>query len=322
MSLSLLVMTTMTTARHAPPTLRDLLQAQSGVLSRRQALAAGLTPHAWRWRLRSGRWQSLLPGVAVAHSGGVSDEERGWAAVLYCGEHTALTGDAALRLWGMTLPEPELWRVATPGRQLIAPHHSTLAQPLRVQPHRVVRLHEVIHPVRRPPVVRPAAALLHSAAWAPSARAAEWRIAAAVQQRLVTPKQVRATQQVLTRTHRRGLVAAVLDDVELGAHARSELDLLAFLRRHALPLPDRLQRPVRSGTKRCYLDAWWERQRVALEMDGMHHMLVGAWEADLLRANSLAVTHRDDRVLLLRLTAGHLRHAELQVAGLLRDALL
>lgn len=315
----------MTTAlQQAPHSLHQLVERQAGVLARGQALGAGMTRAQWQWRTASGRWQALLPGVAVAHSGGLSQEQQAWAAVLYYAGGAALTGDAALRAWGLDVPGLDLWRVATHGRHVVAPQlrPECPGHRVRVQPHRVVRLHEVVHPVRLPPVVRPAAAVLHAAAWAPSPRGAEWRVAAAVQQRLVTPQQVREAQLVLTRLARRALVTAVLADVELGAHARSELDLLAFLRRHGLPLPDQLQQPVRAGGRRRYLDAWWERQRVVLEVDGAQHRLVGAWEADLLRANDVAVAHRDDRVIVLRLTAGHLRHDELAVAAQLRAVLL
>ena len=120
---------------------------------------------------------------------------------------------------------------------------------------------------------------------------------------------------------RKALLREVLDDVELGAHAASELDFLRFLRRHGLPAPDRLQRPIRSGTLR-YLDAWWERQRVTAEMDGAHHRLVGVWDDDALRANDVVLVERHDRILLLRFTRGNLRHDELRVAAQLRKALL
>ena len=112
----------------------------------------------------------------------------------------------------------------------------------------------------------------------------------------------------------------MLDDVELGAHAGSELDFLRFLRRHGLPAPDRLQKRMRTGTV-CYLDAWWERQRVAAELDGAHHRLVASWEADALRGNDVVISERHDRVLLLRLTTGNLRHDQLRVAEQLRAAL-
>ena len=125
----------------------------------------------------------------------------------------------------------------------------------------------------------------------------------------------------LPRLARRALIVSVFDDVELGAHARTELDFLAFLRRHALPLPDRLQFKVRANGKR-YLDAWWERRRVAAEVDGAHHMDVATWDLDGLRANEIVVAQAAERVLLLRVTSGNLRHAEAQLALQFRTALL
>ena len=112
----------------------------------------------------------------------------------------------------------------------------------------------------------------------------------------------------------------VLADVRQGAHAQTELDFLRLLRRHGLPLPDRLQLRVRAGGKR-YLDAWWERQRVTVELDGAHHRSAGTWDADTLRGNAVAVAQRHDRLLLLRFTTGNLRHDEPQVVAQLRAAL-
>jgi hypothetical protein len=117
------------------------------------------------------------------------------------------------------------------------------------------------------------------------------------------------------------LVRLVLDDVELGAHARTELDFLAFLRRNNLPLPDRLQFEVRANGVR-YLDAWWEKQRVGAEIDGAHHMEVGSWDDDTLRANEVVVAQRHDRVMLLRVTAGNMRHKEAELAKQFRASLL
>jgi len=73
--------------------------------------------------------------------------------------------------------------------------------------------------------------------------------------------------------------------------------------------------------ERPHLDAWWDRQRVAAEMDGAHHRLVGTWDQDVLRANGVVLRKRHDRMLLLRFTAGNLRHDTDVVAAPLRDAL-
>jgi hypothetical protein len=188
-------------------------------------------------------------------------------------------------------------------------------------PHRCSRLTELTHPVRTPQQIRVAPAVLHAAAWAITDRAAEWRVAAAVQRRLVTVSQLRETLPLLPKLPRRRTIRLVLDDVELGAHARTELDFLAFLRRNSLPLPDRLQFKVRANGVR-YLVAWWAAQRVAAEIDGTHHMDVGSWDDDTLRSNAVVVAARDDRVMLLRVTAGNMRHKEAELAKQFRLALL
>jgi very-short-patch-repair endonuclease len=124
----------------------------------------------------------------------------------------------------------------------------------------------------------------------------------------------------MPRLRRRALVATVLDDVELGAHAASELEFPRFLGQWRRPRPDRLQRPLRIGRIR-YLDAWWERQEVAAELDGAHHRTVGAWESDLLRANDVLVAGRKAGTTLLRFTTSNLRHDGERVAAQLAAAL-
>lgn len=304
-----------------PPTVAELLAQQRGVLSRRQARLTGLSAAAWQWRLDRGTWQAVLPGVVVGHSGAVTDEQRAWAALLYAGDGAALSADSALIEHGMQLDAPAVVHVAVPPDRIVRPQRFADDPAVRVLAHRVSGLDGWRHPVREPAVLRVVPAVLHAGAWAPSDRAAEWRMAAAVQQRLVRPADLRTELVGLLTLPRRRLLLAVVDDVELGAHAGSELDFLRFLRSHGLPAPDQLQRPVRAGN-RCYLDAWWERQRVTVELDGAHHRLVGQWEHDALRANDVVLAERHDRVLLLRLTPGNLRHDGPRVAAQLRAALL
>lgn len=72
----------MTLPAPAPASWQQLPDEQDGVISRVQARRAGMSEDQWQWWLDTGRWQSVLPGVAVAHSGQVSDRQRAWAAVL------------------------------------------------------------------------------------------------------------------------------------------------------------------------------------------------------------------------------------------------
>jgi hypothetical protein len=305
----------MTEPVHRPPAYDELLDVQGGVLSRQQALSGGLTEATYEWRLARGRWQIVLPGVVVAHTGRITFEEKAQAAVVYGGAGAALSGDAVVHLTKPSRAEaPDMIDVAVHAECQVGPYAF-------FRPHRCTRLAELSHPARVPRQIRIAPAVLHAGSWAPSDRAAEWRVAAAVQRRLVTVPQLRESLVLLPRLKRRRAIRMVLDDVELGAHARTELDFLAFLRRNRLPTPDRLQFKVQAGRTR-YLDAWWERQRVAAEIDGTHHTEVRSWDADTLRGNSVVVAARHDRVVLLRVTAGNLRHHEEELAAQFRAVLL
>jgi very-short-patch-repair endonuclease len=293
---------------------QERAQGQDGVLSRAQAVHGGLSEHAWQWRLHRD-WQRVLPGVAVTHTGPLTDRQRAWAAVLYAGRGAALSGDAALQMHGMTLSTSAL-DVAVPGERRAVDQLLSAGERLTIR--RVTRLGGLIREQRELPLVTPHVAVLHAAAWAETDKVAELRVAAAIQQRRTAVPLVRAALDQMPRLPRRALLRLVLDDVELGAHAGSELQYLRFCRAHRLPLPDELQVRVRVGAVH-YLDARYRRQRVTVELDGAHHRDVGQWEADALRTLRVVATMPGERVL--RLTMGMLRHDGDEVAGLLRGVL-
>ena len=54
--------------RELPSTLRYVAQNQGGVVSRSQAIRAGLSPDMIKFRVRSGRWQQIHPGVYATFS--------------------------------------------------------------------------------------------------------------------------------------------------------------------------------------------------------------------------------------------------------------
>ncbi|MCW2598792.1 MAG: hypothetical protein JWM02_621 [Frankiales bacterium] len=297
---------------------REHLERQDQVLSRHQAVTSGMTPEAWDWKLTRGLWTRVLNGVAVAHSGTPTDHQRSWAAVLHGGQGTALSGDAALLELGFTLKVLAAVDLAVPsGRRVVGARLT--AGPLLVA-HRVAGLSQWVRPVHGLPLLTAHAAVLHAAAWATSDRDAEWRLAAVVQQRISAVPLLRQTLEQMPRLPRRALIREVLDDVEFGAHAGSELEFLRFCRRNGLPLPDQMQVRVRAGKVR-YLDVRYLRQRVALEIDGTHHREVAHWDADALRSLHLAVAARGTGEQLLRITRANMRHDEPVVAELLRTLL-
>ena len=295
---------------------------QDGVLTRGQALEGGLTLAGWRWRTHRD-WQTPLPGVAVTHNGPLTDVQRRWAALLYCGQGAALSGDAALVEHGLSLPPPAVLHIAVPAERSVVPRQFIEAgQPaLGVVTHRTTGLAEFVRWRHGLAVVQVEVAALQAAAWATSDRVAEWRLAAVVQQRLTTVSALEGALARMPRLRRRSLLVRVLTDVALGAHALTELDFLRLLRRHGLPAPDQLQLRVRANGTR-YLDAFWARQRVIVELDGAHHREVRAWDADTLRGNEIQLAAGAERVVILRLTASNMRHDEAAVVRQLRRALL
>ena len=80
-------------------TLDNLLARQAGVISRAQALAAGISHTTIDHRVKARRWQPLYPGVYLAadrRPGSAADDEvRVRAALLWAGEDALLCGRAA-----------------------------------------------------------------------------------------------------------------------------------------------------------------------------------------------------------------------------------
>jgi hypothetical protein len=94
----------------------SVLRRQGGVISRHQAVAAGLSPGAVDDLLRRRRWRPLHPQVYL-DAGRPSDAGvRMRAALIWAGDGAVLTG-AAAAWWYRLLPEPPARiSVAVPGR--------------------------------------------------------------------------------------------------------------------------------------------------------------------------------------------------------------
>jgi len=294
---------------------QELVGKQDGVLARHQALAHGMTRHEWSWKLDRGMWQLAIPGVAFTHSGGTTERERAWAAALHGGTDAIVSGDAALSLLGLSMPKLKAVEVAVPRDRHVAGGRIRGVEPVSLVIRRVSGVTTWRREVRGLPLASSHAAVLHAVAWAGSDRDAEWRIAAAVQRRITAVPLLREALAEMPALKRRALASAVLDDVEFGAHAGSELQFLRFCRAHGLPRPDELQVKVRNGALH-YLDARYRRQRVTVEVDGAHHRDVATWESDALRTLRVVAALPGEQVI--RLTPGMLRHDTAEVAELLR----
>lgn len=138
------------------------------------------------------------------------------------------------------------------------------------------------------PRTRPAVAAIRAAHWAVINRQAALVLAMPVQQRIVSPAQLREAALAVRGRTRRAFIKQVVDDIADGAHSLGELDFAAMCRVRGLPEPSR--QVVRRGPRgRVYLDAGWEDLGLAVEIDGAGHRAGLAVTDDLLRQNAVTI---------------------------------
>lgn len=111
----------MTPTASAAPDLDDLLAAQAGVLSRAQAVAAGLSTDTVDRRLAARRWLPVHPRVYRDADRPDTAEARVRAVVLWAGEGAVLSGAAAAWWWGLLPRVPEVVTVTVPRRRAPRP---------------------------------------------------------------------------------------------------------------------------------------------------------------------------------------------------------
>jgi hypothetical protein len=93
------------------------LQYQAGVVSRQQALDAGLTEKAIEWRLHTGTWRRLHRSVYATFTGNLSREARLWAAVLRVGPGAVLSHDTAAEIQHLTDKPSSRIHISVPKEQ-------------------------------------------------------------------------------------------------------------------------------------------------------------------------------------------------------------
>ena len=88
--------------REIPPTLRYIARRQCGAVSRSQAIRAGLSSNMIKFRVRSGRWQTIHPGIYATFTGLPNRRTQLWAALLSAGPGAVLSHETAAELLGLS----------------------------------------------------------------------------------------------------------------------------------------------------------------------------------------------------------------------------
>ena len=87
-------------AQQIPPQLLEVAESQCGIVTKKQAVAAGLSRSIIAAHVRYGRWQRLHPGIYATFTGRLGRAALLWAAVLSAGSDAMLSYQTAAELAG------------------------------------------------------------------------------------------------------------------------------------------------------------------------------------------------------------------------------
>lgn len=290
---------------------------QSGVLSMRQVeclAGRGVV----RGHLAAGRWRRLCHGLVATHNGRLDRRQHLWAAVLVAGANAVLAGSTALAEAGVRGLRERAIHVLIPAprnRSRRLPRLPADMPPVKVVRTRFLPAEHVL--AGRPPRTTVARAAVDAAVWAMGADGARVALAAACQQGKARPEEIFEVLAVRRGLPRLRMINTTMLDIAGGAQALSEINLVGLCRRFSLPSPDLQTKRTDASGRIRYLDAYWRRWRLHVEVDGAHHMDATQWADDMLRQNQVWIG--GDRIL--RFSAALIRDRPALVAGQLDAAL-
>ena len=237
-----------------------LVDVQSGVISRGQALRGGMLAATIDNKLRSGRWQALQYGVYATFTGTPTREAQLWAVALRAGPDAVLSHHTAAELYGLTKPG-RLAHVMVPVGQRTGQIRDAVV-------HRSRHIEECRHPAYFPPRTRVEDTVLDLAQVSADLDEAFNWLCRAVGRQLTTTELVRRALARRTRVRWRAGLEAALDDVSDGARSVLERRYITGVERpHGLPAARRQARTVINGQTR-YVDNLYEEASLAVELDG------------------------------------------------------
>ena len=215
---------------------------QDGVVSRAQALASGLSVRQVEWRVSSGRWVRLYPGVFLTQPGRDDQGSANSAAVLACGSGAVLSHWSVAHGLGLTRAVPKLVHVSVPLTRRVV-------EPPGVVVHRTVGAVDASQAWQWPPRTSVEQTVIDVAALGTADDAVA--IAALACQRGLTWYEALAAELGRRARHPwREVLSEALDDIGGGSHSALEVRFVRdVVRPHGLPTP-RAQRPTVGGSRR------------------------------------------------------------------------
>jgi hypothetical protein len=251
-------------AKPRPITWPELLDFQSRIVGRRQAVSYGVTRAAVGRRIRSGTWQRLHRGTYATFSGVPPREARLWAALVRAGSGAVLSHETAAEVHQLIDKASATIHITVPISH----------DPARRGPIRGVTIHrsrnvasEPLPPWQLPrtPIAETVLDLIESAKTTDDAFA--W-LTRAVSRDLVDPAMLTAALAARKRMRRRPWLFEALTDIADGVMSPIERRYVRDVERaHGLPQAKRQARRELDGGVR-YLDNLYEPFQLCVEIDG------------------------------------------------------
>ena len=269
-----------------PPTLRNLVRYQSGVVSRSQAIRTGLSTDMIKFRLRSGRWESIHRGVYATFTGVPGRNALLWAAVLASGPGAAISHETAAELHGLI-----------DKGKTIGPVHVTVPHERRVTSvsegislHRSGRAVESVQGHANPPRTKIEETVLDLTQTAKTFDDVCGWVTRAFARDLTDETRLREAMSARTKLRWRADLHELIVAADGGDHSVLEFRYHRDVERaHGLPEPDRQVPFAGPGGRRGRRDRVYKRYAVVVELDGrLAHPAEHQWR-DKTRDNAAAV---------------------------------
>jgi very-short-patch-repair endonuclease len=268
--------------------LDDALDQPRLVISRAQALAAGVSKEAVRAHLRAGRWQRIVPGVYATFSGPVARTALLAAMVLHAGDGAVLSHETAAELAALTDERSALIHISVPTARRPRPFEGVVY-------HRSGRGAQAVQPNLWPPRTRVEETIVDLVDAATTLNQALGWITRGCGRRLTTPSRLRDAIALRKKLRWSKTLTEVLADVEDGCHSVLEWRYKHDVERaHGLPV-GRRQAVAFRGRRKHYDDVRYDKYRLVAELDGLAAHPLETRSRDRQRDN--ATTERGDQVV-------------------------
>jgi Transcriptional regulator, AbiEi antitoxin len=268
--------------KELPSTLRNLARYQNGVISRSQALRAGLSAGMIKHRISSHRWRQIHRGVYATFTGIPGRSAQLWAAILSAGPGAVLSHETAAELHRLTDKPADLIHVTIPVRRRVTAVSGVIL-------HRSKRAGEIVLGDSNPPRTRveetvldltqTAATFDDVCGWVTRAFARdltdEARLLAAMRQRA----------QLRWRADLHELVTAAAGGDHSVLEFRYDRDVE---RAHGLPESTRQAPLAAPGGRMGRRDRLYQEYAVVIELDGRMAHPVESQRKDTARDNAAA----------------------------------